>query len=143
MNPSQTDVQPGLSAAATKLRLLITGYIVSRAVHVAAELDLASHLARGAKSGAELAALCGAHAPTLDRVMRLLVSVGVFAESNGRFTNNDTSELLRGDAPQSMRAWARMYGADFQSYIPSRQDKPRKGGNQEDRIETFHRSPEG
>jgi hypothetical protein len=31
----------------------------------------------------------------------------------------------------------------IEPYIPSRQDKPRKGGNQEDRIETFHRSPEG
>ena len=30
-----------------------------------------------------------------------------------RFSNNDTSELLQSDVPHSMRAWARMFGADF------------------------------
>jgi hypothetical protein len=97
-----------------KLRGLILGYFVSRAVHVAAELDLAGHLRKGSKNGVELAALCGAHAPTLTRMLRMLVSVGVFAEDKGRFSNNELSELLRGDAPQSVRAWARMFGADFQ-----------------------------
>jgi hypothetical protein len=46
--------------------------------------------------------------------MRMLVSVGVFTEHNGRFANNEIAELLRADAPQSLRAWARMFGADFQ-----------------------------
>jgi hypothetical protein len=113
VNPSQTTAHSGISEAATKLRGLILGYIVSRAVHVAAELNLASHLAPGSKDGPELAALCGAHAPTLARLMRMLVSHGVFAENNGRFSNNELSELLRSDASQSMRAWARMFGADF------------------------------
>jgi hypothetical protein len=100
--------------AAKKLRGLILGYFVSRAVQVAAELDLAGHLSQNSKGGAELASLCGAHAPTLTRVMRMLVSMGVFTESNGRFSNNELSELLRGDVPQSVRSWARMFGADFQ-----------------------------
>ncbi|MFN0316420.1 MAG: methyltransferase [Burkholderiales bacterium] len=100
--------------SAKRLRGLILGYFVSRAVHVAAELDLASHLGNGSKDSMELAALCGVHAPTLNRVMRMLASVGVFTENDGRFSNNDVSQHLRGGVPQSMRAVARMFGADFQ-----------------------------
>ena len=112
MNPSETDANLGLSEAAIKLGRLIPGYLVSRAIHVAAELDLAGHLRDDDRSCSELAALCGAHASTLSRLMGLLVSLGVFAENNRRFSNNAVSALLRSDAPQSMRAWARMIGAD-------------------------------
>jgi O-methyltransferase domain len=104
---------PGVPDTVKKLRGLIVGYVVSRLVHVAAELDFASRLGQGSKSGAELAALTGVHAPTLVRVMRMLVSQGVFAETDGRFSNNEVSELLRSDTSQSMRALARLYGADF------------------------------
>ncbi len=110
---AQPDAHPGLSDAAINLRRLILGHVVARAVQAAAELDLADHLKEGGKDCAELATLSGAHAPTLSRLMRMLVSIGVFAESGGRFSNNAMSELLRSDVPQSMRAWARMFGADF------------------------------
>ena len=118
MNPSQTDAHLGLSEAAIKLRLLIPAFLISRAIQVAAELDLASHLRDRDKDGAELAALCGAHAPTLARLMRMLVSNGVFAETNGRFFNNELSALLTSDVPGSMRATARMYGSDLQ-WLPA------------------------
>ena len=36
-----------------------------------------------------------------------------------------------------------LVAADLVSYIPSRQDQPRGGGNQEDRIETFRWNPGG
>jgi len=110
---SQTGAGGGVPGPASKLRNLILGHVVSRAVHVAAELDLANHLRDDAKDGVELAALCGAHADTLSRMVRLLVSVGVFAENGGRFSNNEVSSLLRSDLPHSMRASARMFGADF------------------------------
>lgn len=44
---------------------LITGYWVSRGVHVASRLALADHLAKGPKSARELAAASGSHAATL------------------------------------------------------------------------------
>jgi hypothetical protein len=109
---AQTDADPSMPEAAGRLRALILGYVVSRAVQVAAELDVASHLRNGGKDGVELAALCGAHAPTLSRLMRMLISIGVFVENNGHFANNALSELLRSDVPHSMRAWARMFGSD-------------------------------
>jgi hypothetical protein len=109
---SQTDAEPSMPEAATRLRDLTLGFVVSRAVQVAADLDLATYLRGGGKDAVELAALCGAHAPTLSRLMRMLVSIGVFAENDGRFANNALSEFLRGDIPYSMRAWARMFGSD-------------------------------
>ena len=102
-NASQPGAPPGLSDAAINLRHLLLGHVVARAVQAAAELDLANHLKEGGKDCAELATLCGSHAPTLSRLMRMLVSIGVFAESEGRFSNNAMSELLRSDVPQSMR----------------------------------------
>jgi orsellinic acid C2-O-methyltransferase len=45
------------------------------------------------------------HAASLRRVLRLLASVGVFAENDdGRFALTPTGEMLREDAPGSMRA---------------------------------------
>jgi hypothetical protein len=102
----------GLSDAAVQLRSLTLAYLVSRAVHVAAELDIADHVREGAKGCSELAVLCNVHAPTLYRMMRMLVSHGVFAETNDVFSNNALSNLLRSGVPGSLRATARMFGAD-------------------------------
>lgn len=113
VNDSAPGVNSDMPEAVVQLRGLILGYVVSRAVHVAAELDLANHLRDGNEDSAALAARCGAHAQTLSRLMRMLVTVGVFAERNGRFMNNELSGLLRSDVPNSMRALARMSGADF------------------------------
>jgi O-methyltransferase domain len=109
---ADTDSSLGLSDAAFQLRGLTLAYLVSRAVHVAAELDVADHLRDGAKHCTELASLCGVHAPTLYRLMRMLVSHGVFTEFNDAFSNNALSNLLRSDVPGSLRATARMFGAD-------------------------------
>ena len=111
---SPTDTTPGIPEPALGLRSLILGCVVSRAVQVAAELDVATHLRDGAKGATEIATLCGAHGPTLSRLMRALVSLGVFTENDDRFANNALSELLRSDVPYSMRAWARMFGMDIQ-----------------------------
>ena len=109
---SPTAAKAGIPEAALKLRGLILGHIVSRAVQVAADLDLATLLRDDAKSATELAVLCGAHTPTLSRLMLTLVSLGVFTEHHGRFANNEVSKLLRSDVPHSLRAWARMFGVE-------------------------------
>jgi hypothetical protein len=64
-------------------------------------------------SSDDLAVACGAHAPTLYRLLRALASVGVFTELDGhRFALTPLAELLRSDAPGSMRALGRMYGSE-------------------------------
>jgi hypothetical protein len=55
--------------------------------------------------GPELATATGADAAAVQRVMRTLCALDVFAESSmGKFSLNPTSELLRSDAPGSYRA---------------------------------------
>jgi O-methyltransferase domain/Dimerisation domain len=90
---------------------LITGYYVSRSIHVAAELGIADLLSQAAMNSEELSAATGAHAPSLQRVVRLLVSTGVFAEDEeGKFKLTPLGECLRAEAPNSMHATALLFG---------------------------------
>jgi hypothetical protein len=83
---------------------LSTGYIAAAALYVAVRLNVADQLAAGEKSAAQLAAATGANEQALYRVLRLLASLGVFAESAPqRFTLTPTSELLRSGAPGCAR----------------------------------------
>ena len=69
---------------------------------LAAKLGLADLLEDGPRAYAELAVDSETHAPSLNRVMRLLASVGVFEElDGGRFGLTPLGDLLRTDAPGS------------------------------------------
>jgi hypothetical protein len=84
---------------------LAIGHYVSRALAVAAVLGVADLLSGGPRAAAELARSTGTHAASLRRVLRLLVSVGVFDEGDdGRFSLSPVGELLREDVPGSMKA---------------------------------------
>lgn len=99
-------------APAALLRML-TGYWVSKALNVAAELGIADLLRDGPQTSDELADRCGVHPQALYRLLRALSSVGVFAEEEERrFGLTPAAELLRSDVPGSMRALARMYGSE-------------------------------
>ncbi len=65
---------------------------------------------------ADLARATGTHAPSLRRVLRLLVSVGVFEEDEaGRFALTPLGTLLREDAPGSMKALVTLFaGVEIQ-----------------------------
>ncbi len=86
---------------------MISGFWISQMVLVAAKLGLADQLKDQPKTAAELAQATGTHAPSLYRVLRALVSVGVFTEdTQGRFASTPVAETLRHDAPGSLRAFA-------------------------------------
>lgn len=86
------------------------GHFFSRSIYVAAQLRVADLLADGSRSFAELAAATDSHPEALERVLRLLVSVGVFAEDGpDRLALNDAAALLRSDHPMSMHAWVLLY----------------------------------
>lgn len=90
---------------------LITGSMVTQAVHVAAKLGVADLLAEGPLTAAEIAQRSGADADATYRVLRLLASHEVFAERpDGRFTLTPLAEGLRADAPLSMRGLALLLG---------------------------------
>src|SRR5947207_15642112 len=79
------------------------GHYVSRALHLAAKLGIADMLKDGPRPAGEIAKATETHEPSLKRVMRLLVSAGVFAEPDeGKFALTPMGELLRDDAPGSM-----------------------------------------
>lgn len=85
----------------------ISGLWVSRIIYVAARLGIADLLSNGARSSEELARITGTHAPSLYRVLRALVSVGVLAEDEDRSLRlTPVGALLQADSPGSLRAWA-------------------------------------
>lgn len=89
---------------------LTNAVAVARCIHVVAELGVADHIADQAVSVVELASACGADPDALDRVLRLLVSHGVFQHRAGAYAHTEPSRLLREDHPMSMRAFPRMMG---------------------------------
>jgi hypothetical protein len=86
---------------------LITGYWVSQAVGVVALLGVADQLGEAPRGSDELARTVGADPQALYRVLRLLASLGVFAEvAPGSFALTPLGETLRSDAPNSVRYFA-------------------------------------
>jgi len=86
---------------------MMSGFWVSRGIYTVAKLGVADHLRDGAKTPAELAAAVGAHADSLNRVMRMLATVGVFRhDGDDRYALTPLAETLATDAPNSLRWFA-------------------------------------
>src|SRR6516165_5846275 len=87
---------------------MIYWYQVSQALHVAATLGVADQLKDGQKSYDVVARACGAHPPSLYRLLRPLAAVGVFNETgNKEFSLTPLGVCLTSDAPGSRRNYAR------------------------------------
>ena len=90
---------------------MVTGYYVSRAIHVAAKLGIADLLAEGARGHDELARATSTHPDSLRRVLRLLAGAGVFTEEeDGKFALTPIGACLRSGVPGSMRAATLLFG---------------------------------
>ncbi|WP_198676374.1 methyltransferase [Kribbella monticola] len=87
---------------------MITGFRLSAALSVAAELAISDRLADGPRTIAELAAEAGADEDALLRLLRVLCAVGVYTEADGSYTNTPLGESLRTGVPGSLRPLARM-----------------------------------
>ena len=86
------------------------GHFFSRALALAAKLKLADLMKNGPRRCEDLAAATGTNATALRRVMRLLVSVGIFDEiESGEFKLTPAGEPLRTDVPGSMRAMVMLF----------------------------------
>lgn len=93
---------------------MLTSYRVSQSIYVAAKLRIADLLNDGPRSSDELAKSSGSDSRALYRLLRMLASVGIFAEvDQGCFTLTPLAALLQTGAPGSLRAYAIMNGEDW------------------------------
>lgn len=133
---ARSDVPSDAAEGRRRLRQLLAGYQVSRAMLAADELGLVELLEQGAKSANELARATGTHAPSIHRFLRALASMEVITERDGRFSLGPLALGLHelGTARlglESYRAWGelahtlrtgkpafdRVYGKRFYEYI--------------------------
>src|SRR5262245_34996659 len=99
-----------LSQAAPDVQLhhLMSGYWISAALGVAAELNLADLMAEGAQASTDLARMTGTHPAALYRLLRTLASVGLFTEvAPGHFALTEMGAFLRTDHPKSLHGLTR------------------------------------
>lgn len=96
------------------LEYIYPGMVAAQAIHAAVKFRLPDLLAAGPKLSSELAAECGAHAPTLERLLRALTSIEMFQRlPDGRYKNSPATEILRRDHPQTLWAEAMFLPAPF------------------------------
>jgi C-methyltransferase len=101
-----------LVPAPMALAELVLGAWVAQAVHAAAELGVADALADGPLSIGELARRVEADPGALARLLRALITRGVFRQRrDGRYELTPLAETLRSDASASMAGGARFYGS--------------------------------
>lgn len=91
---------------------MILGAWVAQGITVAAQLGVADALADGPLPADELARRVNADPDALDRLLRALVSEGVFRRTrDGRYALNPLADTLCKDAPVSIGAMARFVGS--------------------------------
>lgn len=122
---------------------------ITQAIYVVAKLGVADELASGPRLCADIAAAVECDADALSRVLRALSGYGVFREDSPHtFALTPPAELLRSDAPNSLRpvalwcgsmaytvfgdiehtvrtgtpAFDHLFGTDFFSYLAANQD---------------------
>lgn len=102
-----------LPPAGEMLRLL-SGFVTTQALHVCARLGIADLLAEGPKRVEDLATASRAHAPSLERLLSHLATIGVVREEGGgSFSLTALGDTLRTASSFSVHAAAVLFGAPF------------------------------
>jgi O-methyltransferase domain/Dimerisation domain len=91
---------------------MITELWAAQAITAAADLGIADALAKGPLSADELASAVNADADALSRLLRGLITRGIFRQRrDGRYDLTPLGNTLRSDADVSMAAFARFLGS--------------------------------
>ena len=86
---------------------LVSASWIAHTARAMAVLGLADHLAAGPRTVGELAEASGTYAPTLARLLRALIALGLCAQDGaGRVRLTPVGEFLRSDVPGSVRPFA-------------------------------------
>lgn len=101
-----TEVPSGPAAGFAGLMDMVLGIVRAQVLHAVAALNIADHLAYGARTPEEVAEREGSHTRATYRLMRAAASLGVLSyEGNRRFGLTEMGQLLRADVPGSLRAF--------------------------------------
>jgi len=94
---------------------MLFGFVVTKAIHVAANLGIADLLAaNGSMNCAALADKSGSDEESLYRLLRALSSIGIFSiDENGKFSLTPLAECLKEDSQDSVKAMALSVGNVF------------------------------
>ena len=99
---------------AVRLLGLVNSCWMTAAISAAADLGIPDLLVEGPRSSRELADTIGAHEPFLRRLLVALSTLDVCeARDDDMFALGPLGEVLRSDAPVSVRSWALYSGAEM------------------------------
>lgn len=105
-----------MTPAPFRLLQIGSAFWQSRALYVAARLDIASILSNESLGADVIAQRANADADALSRLLRMLAAIGVFEETApGVFRNSKVSSYLRTDRPDNVRAMILMHGSEEMS----------------------------
>lgn len=96
-----------------QMNQMLTGFWMMQAVSVITRLGVPDALADQARSVTEIAAEVGAHAPTLDRILRALTERGILTIEDDRYALTSLGRTLRRGTPGSLASLAVMLGSDW------------------------------
>ena len=101
-----------LAASRQFVTELMTGAWRSQALYCAVRLQLADHIERGLTAASALAAASGASEDGIRRLMRLLVSIGIFTQQgDGDYRNTPMGAAIL-NHPSSLRDMCLLYGEE-------------------------------
>jgi hypothetical protein len=122
---SKNHLLPMQTSAFTIFDMLARGQLTNQAICIAAKLRIADYLKDGPKSVEELAEESKTHPDSLYRLLRMLSSLGIFAETNeehgeGQEGNNNKrkfeitpmASLLQSEGKNSIRDFALLFGLE-------------------------------
>jgi O-methyltransferase domain/Dimerisation domain len=103
--------QPRPDPSATALFDLLVSHRITAVLYVAARLGIADSLAEGPLTARQLAERNGAHEPSVRRLLRALVALGVCKLDDGEaFALTATGAHLAASARPSLKSWALFEG---------------------------------
>ena len=97
-----------------QMNLIMTHFWMTQAISVITRLGVPEALADGPKPVTQIAAEVGAHAPTLNRLLRGLTEREVFVVKDGGYALTPLGQTLRRGTPGSLASAAVMMGSDWQ-----------------------------
>ncbi len=107
MSPSDSD-----RSFPDQLSRMILGGRIAQVIAVAAELGIPDRLKDGPRTGDELAAATGTHAPSLHRLMQALAALDLVTTEAAGYALTPLGSALRSDRPERLDLFARFVGHD-------------------------------